>query len=328
MRRTWLVLIAAAVSGSVLVAQSGYVPVRVFDDTRGQFGDFELMLADRRARRRVFVGEQHDDANTHRLELAVLEGLARRRGNVSCRSRCSSATCRSRALAVRGWCRSPRRTSSTRRVRGRTTRPTTSRSSTSRSPTTGPSSRPTCRGRSRRTSRSRGSTCSRRNRRTSRSWFASRSAMSDRRRLLQAVRGGDGRTSTSAPGADTSASAERQGVERLLLRRSASRTRRWASRWRRHGRPRPATASARSWCRSTARSTPTSRGHGCPYDAPPAGQTRGRRLRAAVDEPRSARSRQTPPGVSAPTISSTPSIGHLSLGMTSPEWRIAGDNDQ
>ena len=47
----------------------------------------------------VFVGEQHDDPNTHRLELAVLEGLARRaRPDVDRRrSRCSSATCRSRS---------------------------------------------------------------------------------------------------------------------------------------------------------------------------------------------------------------------------------------
>jgi uncharacterized iron-regulated protein len=30
----------------------------------------------------LFVGEQHDDANTHRLELALLDGLARRRGDI------------------------------------------------------------------------------------------------------------------------------------------------------------------------------------------------------------------------------------------------------
>jgi uncharacterized iron-regulated protein len=36
------------------------------------------MLADLTRADVVFVGEQHDDANTHRLELAVLEGLMRR----------------------------------------------------------------------------------------------------------------------------------------------------------------------------------------------------------------------------------------------------------
>ena len=30
----------------------------------------------------VFVGEQHDDPNTHRLERALLEGIARRRSDV------------------------------------------------------------------------------------------------------------------------------------------------------------------------------------------------------------------------------------------------------
>ncbi len=40
------------------------------------------MLADVVSADVIFVGEQHDDVNTHRLELAVLEGLARRRDNV------------------------------------------------------------------------------------------------------------------------------------------------------------------------------------------------------------------------------------------------------
>ena len=57
---------------------SAYVPQRVYD-TRGKaFTDFESMLADLGHADVVFIGEQHDDANTHRLELAVLEGLTRR----------------------------------------------------------------------------------------------------------------------------------------------------------------------------------------------------------------------------------------------------------
>lgn len=67
---------------AVTVAQGAYVPQRVFDNARGAFTDFEAMLADVATADVVFVGEQHDDVNTHRLELAVLEGLARRRGNV------------------------------------------------------------------------------------------------------------------------------------------------------------------------------------------------------------------------------------------------------
>jgi uncharacterized iron-regulated protein len=55
------------------------VPQRVYDTRRKDFGDFESMLADLARADVVFLGEQHDDPNTHRLELAVLEGLTRRR---------------------------------------------------------------------------------------------------------------------------------------------------------------------------------------------------------------------------------------------------------
>ena len=66
----------------LLAAQGSYVPQRVFDSTRGAFTDFEAMLADVAGADVIFVGEQHDDVNTHRLELAVLEVLARRRDTV------------------------------------------------------------------------------------------------------------------------------------------------------------------------------------------------------------------------------------------------------
>lgn len=64
-------------SAASLAAQS-YVPHRVFDTARGAFSDFEAMAAELARADIVFVGEQHDDPNTHRLELAVLEALARR----------------------------------------------------------------------------------------------------------------------------------------------------------------------------------------------------------------------------------------------------------
>jgi len=57
---------------------SGYVPQRVYDTTHSAFTDFEMMTADLARADVVLVGEQHDDPNTHRLELAVLEALARR----------------------------------------------------------------------------------------------------------------------------------------------------------------------------------------------------------------------------------------------------------
>lgn len=59
-----------------------YVPHRVYDTKRKRFTDFESMLADITSADIAFLGEQHDDPGTHRLEAATLEGLARRRSNV------------------------------------------------------------------------------------------------------------------------------------------------------------------------------------------------------------------------------------------------------
>jgi uncharacterized iron-regulated protein len=81
MPRLLTAALIAALSSAVLAAQS-YVPHRVYDTTRGAFSDFEAMESDLATAAVVFLGEQHDDANTHRLELAVLEGLARRRATV------------------------------------------------------------------------------------------------------------------------------------------------------------------------------------------------------------------------------------------------------
>jgi uncharacterized iron-regulated protein len=64
--------------GSPPTASSAYVPQRVYDTRRATFTDFEMMTADLARADVVLIGEQHDDPNTHRLELAVLEGLARR----------------------------------------------------------------------------------------------------------------------------------------------------------------------------------------------------------------------------------------------------------
>ena len=56
-----------------------YVPERVYDTAAGAFVDFEVMLARLSKADVVFVGEQHDDPNTHRLEAAILDGLHRRK---------------------------------------------------------------------------------------------------------------------------------------------------------------------------------------------------------------------------------------------------------
>ena len=63
---------------ATLVVSSAYVPQRVYDTRRSAFSDFETMTADLARADVILIGEQHDDPNTHRLELAVLEGLARR----------------------------------------------------------------------------------------------------------------------------------------------------------------------------------------------------------------------------------------------------------
>jgi uncharacterized iron-regulated protein len=73
---------AAGVAPASVVPPPAYVPERVYESGRKRFSDFEAMLADLSRADVVFVGEQHDDPNTHLLELAVLEGLARRRGAI------------------------------------------------------------------------------------------------------------------------------------------------------------------------------------------------------------------------------------------------------
>lgn len=63
-------------------SNSGYIPHRVYGSGEKRFTDFEAMLAGIAKVEVAFVGEQHDDPATHRIERAVLEGLARRRGSV------------------------------------------------------------------------------------------------------------------------------------------------------------------------------------------------------------------------------------------------------
>lgn len=56
-----------------------YVPERVYDTAARTFVDFEVMLAALAKSDVVLVGEQHGDPNTHRLEVAILDGLHRRK---------------------------------------------------------------------------------------------------------------------------------------------------------------------------------------------------------------------------------------------------------
>jgi uncharacterized iron-regulated protein len=77
-----LILYITGISQAGILFDSGYIPHRVFNSDDKKFSDFEMMLTELAKADVVFVGEQHDDPSTHHLELAILEGLARRRGSI------------------------------------------------------------------------------------------------------------------------------------------------------------------------------------------------------------------------------------------------------
>lgn len=60
-----------------------YTPHRVYDTRKKRFIDFEMFATRLAAADLVFVGEEHNDPATHRMELAILEGVARRRDSVT-----------------------------------------------------------------------------------------------------------------------------------------------------------------------------------------------------------------------------------------------------
>lgn len=78
---TYLMLVVTIVAQAAAAAPAPpeYVPQRVYDTRRSAFTDFESMVADLARADVVFVGEQHDDPRTHRLEEALLAGLLRRK---------------------------------------------------------------------------------------------------------------------------------------------------------------------------------------------------------------------------------------------------------
>jgi uncharacterized iron-regulated protein len=82
MKRALLSACGILAMTGALAAQASYVSNRVYVGARKDFADFETLVADVAHADVVFVGEQHDDINTHRLELALLEGLLRRQTKV------------------------------------------------------------------------------------------------------------------------------------------------------------------------------------------------------------------------------------------------------
>src|SRR5262245_54385579 len=77
--RALLFAVAFVLASGMVLAQASDPPARVFDSARGAFVDLDAMLDDLAKADVVFVGEQHDSASTHRLELAILQGVAARR---------------------------------------------------------------------------------------------------------------------------------------------------------------------------------------------------------------------------------------------------------
>jgi uncharacterized iron-regulated protein len=65
-----------------IASVSAYTPHRVYKSRKKQFADLESMLAETAKSDVVFLGEQHDDPGTHRLERAAIEGISRRRPQV------------------------------------------------------------------------------------------------------------------------------------------------------------------------------------------------------------------------------------------------------
>lgn len=70
-----------ATSRGSVVASTSYVPNRVYDSRKNQWIDFESLVQRANAVDLVFVGELHNDTPGHVMELAILEGIARRRAS-------------------------------------------------------------------------------------------------------------------------------------------------------------------------------------------------------------------------------------------------------
>lgn len=82
MARTILLVLLLSIVINV-EAQECYQPHRVWNADTNNWTDFESMLAASASADVVFLGEQHDDPVTHRLQLAFLQGIVRRRPQIA-----------------------------------------------------------------------------------------------------------------------------------------------------------------------------------------------------------------------------------------------------
>lgn len=75
-------LLLLAIQHSDTAPRESWAPHRVYDARHHRFSDFESLALAAARSDVVFLGEHHDDPATHRMELALLQAVARRRGNV------------------------------------------------------------------------------------------------------------------------------------------------------------------------------------------------------------------------------------------------------
>ena len=74
-------LLPISLQAQQTVVPQYYVPHRVYDTQAKQWIDLETLLANVTKGEVVFIGEQHNDDDGHKLELAIVQGVARRRPN-------------------------------------------------------------------------------------------------------------------------------------------------------------------------------------------------------------------------------------------------------
>lgn len=77
-----LLVLALATQHPDTTPAETWAPHRVYDTHHKRFSDFETLATAAARADVVFLGEHHDDAGTHRMELALLQAVARRRSNV------------------------------------------------------------------------------------------------------------------------------------------------------------------------------------------------------------------------------------------------------
>src|SRR6185369_14337565 len=82
MPRSVMAACLGLVVSATVLAQSGAAFDRVYVTVKKQFVDPQTFVADVARTDVLFLGEEHDNVQTHQVELALLQALARQRGNI------------------------------------------------------------------------------------------------------------------------------------------------------------------------------------------------------------------------------------------------------